>query len=292
MLKRLVFTIVFVGFYLSGSLLAADSRLLVVSLQLPPKGVVDKTLSLGIAQQGAEKINTWGTTNPEKFAKRMIKGLVASDILPASTSGIVGIYGGYFAYSDQMGNLTFPLRHTEPQVDVIFTPSIDLERLYQETYSGIFISQASLNATGIANAMMPTRFLYSLKMGSTADAAAATPAAPAPDAKAPAKAAVVERPADTWTVTKSSVAMDTRLPTNAVVILVNPRNIFVPTESFPTSGTPHYVLPDSYVIGKNFNDAVLLNNQKNLRYFEEISVVDGSAANKGVTIQQSAVMND
>lgn len=280
-LKRLVSSVVFVGIGLSGLLMAADTRLLVVSIQLPPQEVVDSLSVNGLAQKGKDKINGWGDMHPQKFAKKMIKGLMPSDILPKSTSGIMGIYGGYSGYSDHMGCLTFPLRHTDPQVDVIFTPSIDLERLYKETYSGIFISQKSLTDAGIADSMAPSHYIYSLQTTPTV----------AGDGKAAAPAPAAE-PSEKWVVTKSGVSIDTRLPTNAVIILVNPRNIFVPVGNFPTSSKPHLVLPDAFMIGKKFNDAVLLNNQKNMKYFEEIVIADSTVVNKNVQIHQSAVVND
>lgn len=280
--------VVFGSLALVGSLAAADTRLLVVSIQLPPPDAIEAASRPDPVQAGRDKINGWGNIQPEKFAKRMIKGLVVSDILPKTTSGIMGIYGGYFGYSDQAGNLTFPLRHTGSKVDVIFTPSIDLERLYQETYSGIFINQKTLNDSGAAPAMLPMHYVYSLEM-STTGAAATTPQ-PA-DVKSDAAKKTGE-PEENWVVTKSTVAMDTRLPTNAVIILVNPANIFVPVGMFSTSSKPHLVLPDMYMIGKKFNDAVLMNNLKNMKYFEEITIASGTSTNKNVQIQQSVVVND
>lgn len=287
--KRFVLCVVFVGISLSNTLFAADMRLLVVSIRLPPPNAV--TEALGVDHQAAaqNKINGWGGLGPQKFAKKMIKGFVVSDVIPKTTSGIMGVYGGYCGYSDREGCLTFPLRHTEPHVDVIVTPSIDLDRLYQQTYSGIFISQKTMNDTG-ASSMQPQHYKYMLQQ-STATTGGAASQSNDKDSKGGSG----ETPAgssDTWVVTKSGAALDTRLPANAVIVLVNPANIFVAAGSFPTNGKQHLILPDMYLIGKKFNDAVLLNNQKNMKYFEEITIATGSSNQKGVPIQQSVVVND
>ena len=88
--------------------------------------------------------------------------------------------------------------------------------------------------------------------------------------------------------------MDTQIPAETVILLINPKNLFVPQGIFFSMVKPHIVLPDMYLIGKKFNDEVLLNNQKNMRYFEEIVVEKGTVVQKekSMEIRQSAVVND
>ena len=264
---------------------AVDSRLLVFSIQLPPQDVVFAAQQDFVQQKGDEKIQKMGSMPPDKFAKKMIKGLIPSDSLPKSSSGIMALYGGYAAYSDKMGMINFPLRHDGKQVDVVVTPSMDLERLYKETFSGVFISQKTMIDSGISNSMPPQRYLFS-----QVEAPVVPVAGDATAPKQDSNGSVI----GSWQVVKSAVGFDTRLPAETVIILANPKNIFVPLGSFMSMVKPHVVVPDIYLIGKKFNDAVLLNNQKNTRYFEEIVVANGTVVQKekNIEVRQSAVMND
>lgn len=279
-LKNLVFHIAFLVFSFLGSLKAADSRLLVLSIQLPPQNFVNTLKNEDGMQKSTAKINNWGTLRPEKFAKKMVKGIVPLSVLPTSPSGIMGIYGGYCGYSDHSGLLTFPLRHTDSHVDVIFTPSISLQQLVQETYSGVFISQKTMTDSGIIDSMAPKRYLYTLKTTQPFSSDASSKKTDSAVAK------------EEWVVAKTGVSLDTRLSQSAVIILVNPANMFVQPGVFSTTSKPHLVLPDMYLIGKKFNDAVLLNNLANLKYFEEIVVADATVAGKKVEIKQAAITND
>ena len=269
---------------------AVDSRLLVFSIQLPPQDVVFAAQQDFVQQKGDEKIQKMGSMPPDKFAKKMIKGLIPSDSLPKSSSGIMALYGGYAAYSDKMGMINFPLRHDGKQVDVVVTPSMDLERLYKETFSGVFISQKTMIDSGISNSMPPQRYLFS-----QVEAPVVPVAGDATAPKQDSNGSVI----GSWQVVKSAVGFDTRLPAETVIILANPKNIFVPLGSFMSmllykSKNSYVVVPDIYLIGKKFNDAVLLNNQKNTRYFEEIVVANGTVVQKekNIEVRQSAVMND
>jgi hypothetical protein len=263
--------------------MAQDSRLLVFSIQLPPPGLVSDVEQDLKDRKGEDKIKQWGSVHPEKFAKKMIKSLVPSDVFPVSSSGVMAIYGGYVAYSDKTGMITFPLRHDGLTVNVIFTPNIDIERLYKETYSGIFINQKAMVEQGIIDTMLPQQFSFvqqPIDVKKTDSSGG--------DKKNDVGGIV----SGTWQVNKSSVGMDVRLPADALIILINPKNIFVPLGNFSGMFKPHIVLPDTYLVGKKFNDTVLINNQKYMRFFEEIVVKNGTVVNKNVEVQQSAVVND
>lgn len=267
-------------------LFAADSRMLVISVQLPPSDVV-MAVQKGLEQEkGDKKIEKFGSLSPEKFAKKMIKGLVVSDLIPKSTYGIMALYAGYVGYSDKMGMITFPLRHEGKRVEVVATPSMDMDRLYKETYSGVFISKKTMVTSGIPDSMAPQKFVFS-----QVEQPLVSPGAKAENKKTPATGGVA---LGTWKLERSTVSLDTQIPTETVVLLMNPKNLFVPQGAFASMVMPHVVLPDMYLIGKKFNDEVMLNNQKHMRYFEEIVVENGTAVQKqkNMEISQSTVVND
>jgi|GEM_PF-2794345 len=278
----------------------ADSRMLVLSVQLPPQDVVLAVEKELFQQKSDAKIQKIGSLSPDKFAKKMIKGLIPDNLIPKTTSGIMALYAGYSTYSDKMGMITFPLRHESKQVEVVATPSLDLERLYKETYSGIFISQKTMASSGALDSMPPQKFVFSqVDQAAPASGSAAQPTATAssagagkPDAKKTTTGS--SGGLGLWKVERSNVPLDAQLPSETVILLVNPKNLFVPQGTFMSMVKPHIVLPDMYLIGKKFNDEVLLNNQKNMRYFEEIVVQDGIVVQKekSMEIRQSAVMND
>lgn len=196
--------------------------------------------------------------------------------------------------------ITFPLRHEGKQVEVVATPSLDLERLYKETYSGIFISQKTMASSGALGSMPPQKFVFS-QVGQPASVAGTSVQPSATRPPTDATKVDAKKPADAgsgglglWKVERSNVPLDAQLPPETVILLINPKNLFVPQGTFTSMVKPHVVLPDMYLIGKKFNDEVLLNNQKNMRYFEEIVVQDGTVVQKekNMEIRQSAVVND
>lgn len=274
---------------------AADSRMLMLSIQLPPQDVITAVQKDLFQQKTEGKIQKMGSLPPDKFAKKMIKGLMPSDLIPKTTRGIMALYAGYSTYSDKMGMITFPLRHDGKSVEVVATPSMDLEHLYKQTLSGVFISQKTMKSDGIPDEMAPQKFVYA----QVDDAPAVPKVGGAPGAAAPA-AGDAKQPVSaggmlgSWKVERSALPSDAQIPTETVILLLNPKNLFVPQGKFMSMTKPHIVLPDMYLIGKKFNDEVLLNNQKNMRYFEEIVVQNGSVIQKdtNMEIHQSAVVND
>ena len=273
-----------VFFLLSLSLSADDTRLLVISIIVPPKDVVlgAEVGDRAVDSKITKKIERFGNMPPDKFAKKMVKGLIPADGFPASSSGLMALYGGYSAFSDENGLINFPLRHSGEQVDVIFTPNIDLERLYKETYSGIFINQKAMCEQGYQQEMLPQRYSFIQKPLEVVDEKAAS------DKKADTGGTVMGK----WEVSESTVGMDTRLPADSVIILVNPKNIFVPRGIFTEMVKPHVLLPDMYLIGKKFNDEILLNNQQPLSYFERIKVQSAKTKDKKGTIEQVGITNE
>ena len=270
----------------------ADSRMMVLSIQLPPPDVIMAVQKDVSQQKGDAKIQQFGSLSPDKFAKKMVKGLMPTDLIPKSTSGIMALYAGYVTYSDKMGMITFPLRHEGKRVEVVATPSMDMDRLYKETYSGVFISQKTLVASGVLDSMPPQKFVFTQVDQQVPAKTAVADASKKDDKNAASAGGGVGL--GVWKLERSTVPLDTQIPTETVILLVNPKNLFVPQGTFYSMVKPHIVLPDMYLIGKKFNDEVLLNNQKNMRYFEEIVVENGTVVQKekSMEIRQSAVVND
>jgi hypothetical protein len=255
----------------------ADSRMLVLSIQLPPSDVVMAVQKDLDQQKSDQKIQKIGSLSPDKFAKKMMKGLMPTDLIPKTTSGIMALYAGYVTYSDKMGMITFPLRHEGKRVEVVATPLMNMDRLYKETYSGVFISQKTLVSSGISDSMPPQKFVFSQVDQSVPEKTTAAAEPKVDDKKTPTEGGVG---LGAWKLERSTVPFDTQIPTETVILLVNPKNLFVPQGTFYSMVKPHIVLPDVYLIGKKFNDEVLLNNQKNMRYFEEIVVENGTVVQK------------
>ena len=260
---------------------ADDTRLLVVSLALPPKNLLAAIDGPVISTKAIDKIEKFGTLSPDKFAKKMLKGLVPSTVVPSSPSGIMMIYGGYVSYTDFNGLVNFPLRHEGKQIDIVFTPSIDLQRLYKDTYSGIFISQKSISELKFAASILPEKYSFTQKPLEEKNPGASL------EKKSEPSGIVMGN----WAVSKSTVGMDTLLPPESVIVLVNPKNVFVPLGNATAMVQPHTVLPDMYLVGKEFNDEILLENQTYAKNFEKINVQTASSVNKNITIEQSAIIN-
>jgi len=264
---------------------ADDTRLLVLSIIVPdPQVVLGVDPAEDVNQKIAKKIDKFGSMPPDKFAKKMVKGLVPMDNFPKSSSGLMALYGGYSAFSDENGLINFPLRHAGDQVTVIFTPNIDLERLYKETLSGIFISQKAMNEQAYPQEMLPQKYIFTQKPLEEDNEIKTSDKT---DKKGDSGGVVMGR----WEVTPSSVGMDSRLPTDAVIVLVNPKNIYIPKGLFVEMVKPHLLLPDMYLIGKKFNDEILLNNQHQLNFFERINVQSVVTKDKKGTIEQVGITN-
>ncbi len=261
---------------------ADDTRLLVISLALPPKNLIAAIDGPVTSNKTADKIEKFGALLPDKFAKKMIKGLVPSTIVPSSPSGIMMIYGGYVSYTDFNGLVNFPLRHEGKQIDIVLTPSIDLQRLYKDTYSGIFISQKSISELKFSASILPEKYSFTQKPLEEKK----------PGALLGKKSEFSGILMGNWEVSKSTVGIDSLLPSESVIVLVNPKNVFVPLGKATAMVQPHTVLPDMYLVGKEFNDEILIENQKHAKNFEKIKAQTTSSTSKNMTIEQSAIINE
>ena len=247
------------------SLNAQSSRVLMLPVALPPKDLLSEVHETFSAEARERKLNQLGTLSPQKIGKRFYKGLQPRNIdLPTSPSGILGIYGGYYTYSSRDGFISFPLRHDDEEINLIVTPHLDLNFLHKQTISHLAVKESALDHYKISEQMYPRHFHI-------------TPAS-SPSA---------------WDVKERHFPMGEKLPADALIIIANPRNIFVPEMTVPRLASKNLIGPTVYLIGKKSNDKVLLNNLHLLTHFEEIMTGEKEISNekRGPT-KQSQIVND
>jgi hypothetical protein len=219
--------------------LQADNRI-IVYLQHAPDKVISQAEQEAKDTSLATKIASLETKTPGKLGYSMFKNSLRAYFKP-QLSGFVGIYGGYLDISDPNGLLSYPLRHTTPKIYVAITPTIHMVDIKGNTFSHREFVLGE-----------PVSY-YSFEMKED------------------------EKKNSFWDVKEIPVPADKKINPITLVILSNPKNIYIPKGQFIITPNVQLVLPSIYVVGRNNNDAALLNMLDIRRYFEPIKFEEKKA---------------
>lgn len=133
--------------------------------------------------------------------------LVKGHIRKRTVEGLVATYFGWWTYSDYHGQVVFPLHHEQPKLLVVITPKISPILTHDHMVEGFFIPPDV------------TYDVYNFER-------------------------TIRKNSAEWTIKKSSLPAQKKVPLNALVILAKPEDIPIHEGSFPgiKSGTD-FVLP-------------------------------------------------
>ena len=218
---------------------------LVTYLQHPPLEVFYADKQRINHDRIARTLNTYVTTErPSKIAKTLVKGRLRQNIPPKIPSVFV-VYGGYSDYSNN-GRIVFPLRHTSPKLYLVITKKIKFEMIKQNTVSHAELMQGPV---GILDDPAATQiYLFEKKQDD-------------------------KHKHYYWDVSEQKKPDDNRINPISMVILTNPRNIYVRTGQFISSENENMVLPPNiYVIGTFENNDVILATMDLKQHLEPVEI--------------------
>jgi hypothetical protein len=145
---------------------------------------------------------------PTKIAKHTVR-FVSEKVMP---SGIFALYAGNVALSDSTGQIVFPYKHNRPFVYLLITDHITPTVMFYNTLKNWEIERGT-----------------------------------------PARMFSLERKQDPqtnlyyWDVQEVDLPANNVIPLEAIVLLTNPKHIYVPTGITVTQDSPNLLLPDVFV---------------------------------------------
>jgi len=222
-------------------------------------------LTINTAQGQAyilDKLAAMDQQTPSYNSTKNLKNAIRAS-LTQKLNGFLGIYAGYFAYSDHKGLLSFPLRHANPKLYIAITPNIALIKIKDTISHREFI----INDQNPTKLYVCERKQEIIKKPEEQDSQQA--------GKAPATRFY-------WDIQEAPLPADNKINPLTVVILTKPKNIYVPLGHFLTSESPHLVLPDFYVMGNVDNNEELLQAIGFTDLFEKINTEEKKASDKVV----------
>ena len=152
-----------------------------------------------------------------KLAKKIhrpgkLASTTAKHIIPASVAGIFATYGGYLTISDLNGEIAFGRRHTKPFIYYIVT----------ELFTPILIGGNTIHhwelVEGSPAKMYKMAFITNEQTGVTF-----------------------------WEITAEPLPTDKFIPLESLVIIANPKYVYVPLGIIPANASPHLIFPDVYI---------------------------------------------
>lgn len=199
----------------------ADNRI-ILQLRHAPEAVQTQVI--------AEIQNNNPESTDEALTKKVTPGL----------SGFVAMYGGYWTRSNEDGSISFPLRHTKPELYLAITPKIELKRVKGDTISHNEYCVTNNN---------PTK-LYHFEQKKDTHQADTTPTDTAPktaeelvDGKG--------KPQDNyWSVQEvKPLPAGNIIDPLTVIILTDPDNLVIDSTDQKAAPNPQLVIPDIFVVG-------------------------------------------
>ncbi len=252
-MKRVIVLLIVVIWTISAPLIA-DNRIIIYFKHAPEAVLQDAELeakSTGLAEKIIKNIDTLTPgQNTQKVARNTLRSFIQPPL-----SGIFAHYGGYSDISNPDGLISFPLRHTVQKLYIAITPQINLFTVRDNTFSHREYIIDANNQTKL--------YLFQLKEN--------------------------EKKQWYWEVTEEKLPDDKRINNLTVVILTDPKNIYVPTGKFLASQNVQLIIPDIYLIGRSSNEEVLLRHLIDQdRYFESITTEEKKASDFAI---QSMITN-
>jgi hypothetical protein len=218
---------------LIGYRLSADNRI-VINFCHPPEEISKSIAAQEAQSRELEKIKkNIDTKTPGQNSIKIAKNALFKKLNPP-LSGIMGLYSGYWGISNQMGILSFPLRHAAQKIVLAITPVITPIKIKGSTISHLEYVTDNNNPTKI----------YTCEMKKD------------------------EKQVSFWEIKETPVPQDKRVSPSTVVILAKPDNFFVPTGIIMATENVQLILPNIYVISRSSIESAVLRNLDISRFFE------------------------
>lgn len=145
--------------------------------------------------------------HPGVIAEHCLYGIID----PKLSSGILATYGGFLTVSDAHGQISFPYKHTKKTVTLLITPQITPVLMIGNTVHHLEVEDTKL----------ATMFLIEQKQ----DEATSLPY---------------------WETQSIPLPENKQISTQAIIIIANPHDMYVPIGATPTTEGASLVLPDMY----------------------------------------------
>lgn len=127
-------------------------------------------------------------------------------------SGIGATYGGYLTFSDTIGQISFPRKHTAPKLYILITPRL----------TPIMIAHLTIHHWELEEGTPAAMYQMELKQDPTTELYF-------------------------WETTNADLPKNKRVPREAIVLFTNPKHIYIPTGITITEKSANLVLPSVYV---------------------------------------------
>lgn len=148
-------------------------------------------------------------TQPGRLAEYCVYGILDKDII----SGIFATYAGYLATSDDIGQITFPLLHTKPTVNVLVTNRL----------TPIMMLGNTLHHWELEKGVPAAMYAFDKEFDEATQLSF-------------------------WNAHPVELPQNGHIPVDTVVILAKPHYIYIAEGITPIEQPgPHYILPTMYV---------------------------------------------
>jgi hypothetical protein len=228
---------IFLGLIFVSFYLSADNRIAFYLKKAPQDALNLAQMDLE-KEKGIKKLENIDQKTPSQISNKMVKNEMKKYLQP-DVSGFISLYGGYVDYSNKDGLISFPLRHTSPKLYLVVTQDIKLVNVRGNTISHLEFKS---------------------------------------EKESPAKIYLFEKKEDKnkqyfWQVSEQGIPEDKLINKLSVVLLTNPKNIYVALGDFMSNDSKHIILPNNvYVVGIGGNNKLLLESLDIKRYFEPVEV--------------------
>jgi hypothetical protein len=284
--KKLI--LLFLSFY-SFFCLQADVRIVFYLKHAPTQALKSSAATLA-KEDGLNLLENLGQKTPSEMSKKLLQNEIKKYLTP-KLNGFIALYSGYMDYSNDDGLISFPLRHVAQKLYVVVTPQINLVKIKGETFSHKEFSVINGAPTKIYLFEKKEEVTKKESLGEEPDASPemmegepTMEQAPMEERKPMAEVETGTTPGKPkkyyWTVTEQEIPTTKRVNPFSLVLLTNPRNIYIATGDFIADDSKHLVLPDAYVIGTIDKEKMLFHTMDIKKYFEPIDEQEQENAEK------------
>jgi len=223
--------------------LSAD-LMIVGYLEQPPQDVI-MAVKEEMGAREHEVADTFGTYvndhPPSTLSRKAVQGALRENMIP-HVGGFPVVYQGYNDFSDDDGLISFPLRHSGKETNLVVASKLRLETMREHTvlYPQLIIQEG-----------------------------------------APAKRYAFRKQTDPkskksfWQVTEEELPKGGKIGPSTLLIRTNPANIYVARGAFMADGDAHLILPRNclFVVGESEKELDIVAQMDIQRYFESVDAV-------------------
>ncbi len=211
---------------------------IVLSLQKPPLWVYDPKEPAQIDDFVQELCAKYCQKSAHAINLGAARAKLAKMLPHLKVNGFFAYYNGYIDCSNDNGIITFPITgHDAKMLNVLLCSQLDMRILNKNTIEAVAIPAQKRESAQLFQYKKIT-----------------------PQDKLP-----------YWKVKQGTLPDDNIVTQNTVIILTNPKNIFIQEGYFYTSKSPHIALPENiFVVGNTDHLKIMLASLDIGRYFEEM----------------------